>query len=343
MHSIQFHVFQIASDEGESIVRDLMEYRDLWYSVAAVRLPYPIVQERPRALCMVGLRNRKMPESISFQQMTSTDIATVDPILMAAYASSWSFEEELTHALALEPDGWFMALLDGKPVGAGGAVNYGPFAYLGLIAILPEQQKRGIGQALTKHLLTWLSRKQCPIALLEASQAGAPLYTKLGFQVEDTTIAFQLTKPAHHVPYSIAIEPLLSTDLAELIALDAPRFGANRSHVFSTYLARYPQRCFVSRSPQGHITGCIVGQPDALGPWIAQSHEEAEALLARALRLDFQQPPRLRIPVSNDKALALAQAHGFREVRALKHMRRGGIQSPQQREHIFALATAAIG
>jgi len=299
--------------------------------------------------------------------MTPTYIAIVDPILMAAYASPGSFQEELTHYLALQPDGWFIALLDGRPVGAGGVVNYGPFSYLGLIAILPDQQKRGIGQALTEHLLTWLSRHQCPIALLEASPAGAPLYTKLGFQVDDTTLAFQLTEPApqapcsiamehHHchpersegsrVPlalYSIAIEPLQRTDLAELIALDAPQFGANRSNVFSIYLASYPERCFVSRNPQGHITGCIVGQLDALGPWIAQSHEEAEALLARALTLAFQHPPRIRVPVSNHQALALVQAYGFREIRSFKHMRRGGIQPPQQREHIYALATAAIG
>ena len=281
--------------------------------------------------------------TISLRQMTPTDIAMVDSILIAAYASPGSFQEELTHYLALQPDGWFIALLDGKPVGAGGVVDYGPFSYLGLIGILPDQQRRGIGRALTEHLLTWLSRQQCPIALLEASPAGAPLYTKLGFQVDDTTLAFQLTGPVPHAPSSIAIEPLQSTDLAELIALDAPRFGANRSNVFSIYLASYPERCFVSRNPQGHITGCIVGQADALGPWIAQSHEEAEALLAHALTLAFQHPPRIRVPVSNHRARSLVQAYGFHEVRALKHMRRGGIQPPQQRENIYALATLAIG
>jgi ribosomal protein S18 acetylase RimI-like enzyme len=281
--------------------------------------------------------------TISLRQMTPTDIAMVDSILMTAYASPGSFQKELTHYLALQPDGWFIALLDGKPVGAGGVVNYGPFSYLGLIAILPDQQRRGIGQALTEHLLTWLSRQQCPIALLEASPAGAPLYTKLGFQVDDTTLAFQLTGPVPHAPCSTAIEPLQSTELAGLIAVDTPQFGANRSNVFSIYLASYPDRCFVSRNPQGHITGCIVGQPDGLGPWIAQSHEEAESLLAQALTLAFQHPPRIRVPTSNRRALALVQAYGFREMRALKHMRRGGIQHPQQREHIYALATLAIG
>ena len=281
--------------------------------------------------------------TISLRQMTPTDIAIVDPILMAAYASPVSFQEELTHYLALQPDGWFIALLDGRPVGAGGAVNYGPFSYLGLIAILPDQQKRGFGRALTEHLLAWLSRQQCPIALLEASAAGTPLYTKLGFQVDDTTLVLQLIEPVPHAPCSIAIERLQSTDLAELSALDTTQFEAHRSRVFSTYLESYPERCFVSRNPQGRITGSIVGQSDALGPWIAESYQDAEALLARALTLAFQHPPRIRIPASNQRALALVQVSGFREMRALKHMRLGRIHPPQQRERIYALATLAIG
>ncbi len=32
--------------DGESIVRDLLEWRDLWYSVTAARLPFPIEQNR---------------------------------------------------------------------------------------------------------------------------------------------------------------------------------------------------------------------------------------------------------------------------------------------------------
>ena len=78
--------------------------------------------------------------TISLRQMTPTDIAMVDSILIAAYASPGSFQEELSHYLVLQPDGWFIALLDGRPVGAGGTVNYGPFSYLGLIAILPDLQ-----------------------------------------------------------------------------------------------------------------------------------------------------------------------------------------------------------
>lgn len=281
--------------------------------------------------------------TLSFQRMTPADIAVVDPLLVAAYSSSESFQEELSHYLALQSDGWFVALLDEMPVGAGGIVNYGPFAYLGLIGIRPDLQRRGIGQALMEYLLARLSSVHCPIALLEASSAGAPLYRKLGFQEEDMTITFQLSRPLPlPLMSNIIIEPLQHAALAELLALDAP-FGADRSRVFSAYLAAYPERCFVSRHSQGYITGYIVGQSDALGPWMAQSYQEAEALLAHALTRSFQGSPRIRVPANNQRAVALVQAYGFDEIRRLKHMRRGGTRSPQQRECIYALATAAIG
>ncbi len=280
--------------------------------------------------------------TVTLQQMTSADIAIADSILIASF-SSGNYQEELAHVLALQSDGWFMALLDGKPVGMGGVVNYGPFAYIGLVGVLPEMQRRGIGQALMEYLLVWLSDHHCPIALLEASRAGASLYTKLGFQTDDSTIVFELAEPGSPMQDSTVVEPFQSSDLTELIAFDTAQFGADRSRVLSSYLATHPERCFVSRHAQGHISGYIIGQFDSLGPWLAQSHEEAEALLARALRLDFRRSPRLRVPASNHRAVALARAYGFRELRMLKHMRWGGMTSPQQRENIYALASAAIG
>ena len=282
--------------------------------------------------------------TLSFRQMTPADIAAVDALLIAAYASSRSFQEELNLYLALQPDEWFVALQDETPVGAGGMVNYGTFASIGLVGIRPDLQRRGIGQALMEHLLAQLAHAHCPIALLEASAAGETLYRKLGFQEEDTTIAFQLNRPPPSPPIrKNTIESLQPADLAELLALDEPYFGADRSHVFSAYLAAYPGRCFVSRHAQGHVTGYIIGQSDSLGPWLAQSHQEAEALLAYALTLPFQSAPRIRAPASNQQAVELMQTYGFAEVRRLRHMRRGGTRSPQQRACIYALATAAIG
>ena len=44
---------------------------------------------------------------------------------MAAYDRPSSYEPILKRYLALQPDGWYLAHLDGEPVGLGGAVDFG--------------------------------------------------------------------------------------------------------------------------------------------------------------------------------------------------------------------------
>jgi hypothetical protein len=45
--------------DGESIVRDLLEWRDLWYSVTAARLPYPSRQENELSIDLSLLRTTR--------------------------------------------------------------------------------------------------------------------------------------------------------------------------------------------------------------------------------------------------------------------------------------------
>jgi len=45
--------------DGESVVRDLIDWRDLWYSVVATRLPYPSVQENRLPIALSLLRTTR--------------------------------------------------------------------------------------------------------------------------------------------------------------------------------------------------------------------------------------------------------------------------------------------
>ena len=69
--------------------------------------------------------------------------------------------------------------------GVSGAVVFGPFAYIGLVGVAPELHRRGIASALMRELLGWLERRECPVALLDASDDGAQLYPRLGFVTDD--------------------------------------------------------------------------------------------------------------------------------------------------------------
>src|SRR3954452_8380262 len=122
--------------------------------------------------------------SLSLQPLTDDLLNEADRVLMAAFRSP-SRRAELALYSALQPDGWLVAMLDGTLVGIGGVTCYGSFAYLGLMAVDPAMQRRGIGQALVQALVIRAHELGSPRVLLDASNAGAPLYARLGFVEDD--------------------------------------------------------------------------------------------------------------------------------------------------------------
>lgn len=289
--------------------------------------------------------------NIVMQPMMLERASVADPILIQAYNSGHSFQAELESYLRLQPDGWFFAVDGETPVGVGGVINYGAFAYIGLIAVAPTVQRRGVGKMLMEYLLGWLAERGCFSARLVATYSGASLYSKLGFIQDDVTVAYRLENLEHagriHKGGAGVGEKgmvvLRAEDLEELTAFDTPIFGVNRRVVLASYLAALPGRCFATRARGGRITGYIVAQHDALGPWIAQTPVEAEALLVRALTLPFEQAPAVRTHTSHTAAVHLLTKHGFSERRIFKHMYHGSKEPLQQKDQLYALASSAIG
>jgi len=280
--------------------------------------------------------------TIAIRTLTPDDIDVADTILMPAYGLPRSRKRELRRYLALQPDGWLLALLDGAPAGLGGATDYGPFAYIGLMAVHPSAQRRGIASALMRELLSWIEARGCPAALLDASPAGVPLYEKLEFTDQDKALQFVQDDCALRPRRSERVGPLHMEELAELGTFDAPIFGANRAAVLAAFLADYPDRAFVARDDSGAIGGFLFAQPQMLGPWVARNPGDAEALLAAALALDFEEPPRVIAPGANGHATNLLMRYGFSPQRALRHMRRGSPVAAR-RDLVYGQSSFAIG
>lgn len=292
--------------------------------------------------------------TLTIRLLTAADLDAADAALRAAYDAPASRKPDLRRLLALQPDGWLLATLDGVVAGVGGAVDYGPFAYIGQVGVPPGMQRRGVGSALLARLLARLDARGCPLTLLDASEAGAPLYRRLGF-VEDDTVAGlcraedappfdapSFDAPGGAVP-PLAVAPLRAEDIPAVVAFDAPRFGADRGAVLRSYLASAAGRAFVARDGAGRIAGFLFAQAQTLGPWAAATPAAAERLLARALALPFDAPPQVLVPRANGHAFALLERAGFAEQRSLRHMRRGGAPQPSRRRHIYGQASFALG
>ena len=256
--------------------------------------------------------------------MTPDDIDAAGVIAGTAFGASESRAAEVRRYLALQPDGWRVALAGGVPVGTVGAVDYGPFAYIGLLAVDPAAQGRGIGTALMHDLLAWLDERGTPVSLLDATAAGVPIYLRLGFDGAERTDVYQLTGPAAPAARPEGVRVLGPEDAQALAEFDTPIFGAVRARVFSALLAEFPGRTFGIYDETGRLSGYLVAQARRLGPWVAAQPQDAESLLRAALTLPYAAPPMVLVPEANTAAADLMARSGFGVTRFTRHMRRGG-------------------
>src|SRR5512135_1837201 len=91
--------------------------------------------------------------------LTAADLDSAERILSDAFGTTYSRKLDLAFFLELQPDGRFLALAGDTPVGMVGAVDYGPFAYIGTMGVLRAWQGQGIGRMLMEHLLVWLDER----------------------------------------------------------------------------------------------------------------------------------------------------------------------------------------
>ncbi len=280
---------------------------------------------------------------VSLHPLTAADFEAVDPILTAAYARSSSMLDDLARYHRAQPDGWFLARLDGIPAGMGGVIAYGATARIGLMAVHPDVQRRGIGRAIMEHLLEWAAGRGATTVLLDARPAGIPLYERLGFVTDDYAWAYNCAHPAALAgPLADAVEPLQPADLPEVAAFDAERVGAPRAAILAQYAEECAGRAFVARDGQGRVAGYLMAQAHRLGPWLADTPQAAESLLCRALPLcsgDVQ----VLVPEYNRAATTLLERVGFAPGPRWHSMRRGGIADVQRRGWLYGYANYYFG
>jgi len=172
---------------------------------------------------------------------TPDDVPAIVALLDAAYGANPTFEARFRAYRSLEPEGW--VVVEGgasQLVGVGGFVSFGTCAYLGLMAVPPEAQRRGIGAAVFEEVLRRCDARGCTLLLLDASDAGAPLYEKYAFRDHGIAQAYSLEPRAFasDAPPSIDVRPLDPTDArleAEVARFDAVAYGADRSSLVRHY------------------------------------------------------------------------------------------------------------
>jgi GNAT superfamily N-acetyltransferase len=281
--------------------------------------------------------------AISIRTLSDADLESADAILQSAFQRSESWLTELRLYRRLQPDGLFLASQHGIPAGMVATIVYSNYAYVGLMGIHQDFQRQGLGFALMEHVLAWTSEQQVPLVKLDASQAGQPLYEKLGFVPLHEVYVCQRQTGSLDGQRPNGIQLITPQHLDLIIASDTQAFGADRGRLLRALLETYPKRAFISRSEQGQIYGYLFAQAKRIGPWIMHERGDAESLLLAALSLPFSGAVSVVTPANNAGAVSLLGRYGFQVIRVNRHMAYGPGAMISQREMIFGQTSLSFG
>jgi GNAT superfamily N-acetyltransferase len=232
-------------------------------------------------------------------------------------------EADWIRYLNLEPDGCFLAELDGAAVGTVATCTFRPVAWIAMALVDEAVRGRGIGKALMRHALDYLDARGIRSIRLDATALGQPLYEKLGFAAEYRLTRFEGVLPTGSAP-SLGL-PASSAHYGDLMALDREATGTNRAKFLGRLFAERPEAVQVfmeGDSPTGFLTTRKGSRALQIGPCIA-SPAAGPMLLRDAFHRHAGQRVYVDIPVDNEPARWIAEAQGLIAQRDFMRMSRG--------------------
>ena len=303
---------------------------------------------KPNAFIQTTSAVKREHMELTLRVMRAGDLPAVDALLRQAYRNQNDYVPRLRRQLALEPEGWLVAERDGALAGCGGVTVMGAAGYVGLVGVDPARQRQGIGGAVMRALIGWARERGCASILLDASDAGKPLYLGMGFVIEDQVTIWRRGEGAPRPPVflpDVAIHAFQASDLAPLIAFDTAGYGAPRDCAVATYIGDEPELVSLTRAESGAITGYLAIQPDVriAGPWLATSADAARALLLNALARHPAAIESAMAPDANADATSILRDAAFTPIRSLAHMRLGAPLGPSRRQTVYGQISLALG
>jgi ribosomal protein S18 acetylase RimI-like enzyme len=251
--------------------------------------------------------------------------------------------------LEFEPDGCFVAEAGGQPAGTATAISYGDrFGWIGMVLVHPDFRRFGIGTALLRHTIDYLQRRGTRCVKLDATPMGKKVYVPMGFREEYDLTRYEGVAPATDVIRGgdARVRTLGAGEWDEVVAFDAPVFGAERARVLRSLSRRNPDLCFVARGPAG-VTGYLIAREGQnavqLGPWVAREPATAEGLLRAFLQRVKGRRVFVDVPQPNAPARDLMEKLGFTVQRGFTRMHLGENRHPGIPAQVFGTSGAEKG
>jgi predicted N-acetyltransferase YhbS len=206
--------------------------------------------------------------------MTAAD---VEPAAEMIRQGEWGDRSVfLGWAVELPPSHLFVAEDAGRIVGTGIATANGPVGWVGTIFVAQDRRREGLGDALTRTVIDDLESRGCRTLVLTATDAGRPLYERLGFEAQMTQGFFTAAglAPSNADDGVLPFDPSM---LPAIIALDRLATGEDRSAVLARLAS--PESARVLLGDNGSLSGFLIRAPWGGVSLIAPEAEDATRLL----------------------------------------------------------------
>jgi ribosomal protein S18 acetylase RimI-like enzyme len=202
---------------------------------------------------------------------------------------------------------------DNKIVGIGTAIIHNDVAWLGHIIVHPENRNQGIGKLITQSLVNDSVAKNCDTIYLIATDLGAPVYTKAGFETETEYLFFKDIKAEESWEISNNIIPFHPDHKATITAIDKLTTGEDRMF----HLEKHLQDGFVYRNDEV-IEGFYLPSFGE-GLLLAKTKEAGIELM----KMRFTNHDSASFPKDNIHAIDFLYKYGYKEFKTAKRMRIG--------------------
>ena len=241
----------------------------------------------------------------------------IDSAMKLSVAEGWNqTENDWKTFLENDENICMVAECDNKVVGTTTSMNYSnEVAWIGMVLVYKEYRGRGISKSLLSAVMEKL--KGCRSIKLDATPQGQQVYKTLDFQ--DEYLIARMTNPSledFSFGNSSSVLPELAhnNDHPQIIALDENSFGADRAQLIGSLLKEFPGKAWILKQ-HNSITGFVLGRDGSkyhhIGPLVASGADEANLLLATALRKLIGQPVVLDVLCDKEDLISWLTAVGF--------------------------------
>lgn len=256
--------------------------------------------------------------AFEIRAMTPADVDEVGEVTLAGgFGDRRAFFGAIVAMVQCRP---LVATLDGRLIGTALGSIHGDVGWVGVVFVVPELRRQGIGRALTEAVCDILDGAGCHSLVLVATELGRPMYERLGFR-ERTRYHMFAGDPlaeAPSPPPGASLRPIRPSDLDAIEAIDREATGEQRRPLIEAYASRG------WLIEDERLRGFVLPTTRGNGALIAQRPEDAVCLLDMHRHL-APQDGRVwaGLPTENEAGIRFLAERGWFEWRSFPRLLRG--------------------